>query len=95
MTACVLAVATSAGGSNRLPATELPRVPAGFQVELVAGPPLVERPVMACFDDRGRLYLVDSAGVNLRFTELEKDKPHSNTVLDNTDSDSRYDQRRV
>jgi hypothetical protein len=29
------------------------QVPDGFVVELVAGPPLVERPIMASFDDRG------------------------------------------
>ncbi|MCI0350368.1 MAG: hypothetical protein L0Z53_13165, partial [Acidobacteriales bacterium] len=39
-------------------------VPDGFQVELVAGPPLVDRPISADFDDQGRLYVTDSAGVN-------------------------------
>ena len=32
-------------------------VPDGFTIELVAGPPLVERPIMASFDDRGRLFV--------------------------------------
>src|SRR5262245_26587405 len=39
--------------------------PPGFTVELVAGPPLVERPMMAGFDERGRLYVCDSSGFNL------------------------------
>src|SRR5438046_480434 len=45
-------------------------VPDGFVVELVAKPPLVERPMLASFDDRGRIYVADSAGVNLRGEEL-------------------------
>ena len=38
------------------------RVPAGFTVELVAAPPLVEHPVMANFDPRGRLFVAETAG---------------------------------
>jgi len=45
-------------------------------VELVAAAPLVERPMLAAFDDRGRLYVADSAGVNLRGPELAKNPPH-------------------
>ncbi|HCP39454.1 MAG TPA: hypothetical protein DIT98_16680, partial [Verrucomicrobiales bacterium] len=30
-------------------------LPEGFEIELVAGPPLVERPIVADFDDQGRL----------------------------------------
>src|SRR5262249_46902724 len=37
-------------------------VPPGFVIERVAGPPLVERPMMAGFDDRGRLFVCDSSG---------------------------------
>lgn len=45
---------------------ELPfKVPAGFVVEKVAGPPLVEHPMFACFDDRGRLHVTDSLGINV------------------------------
>src|SRR5262245_35605636 len=42
------------------------KVPAGFVVERVAGPPLVERPMMGAFDERGRLFLAESAGKNLK-----------------------------
>ena len=44
-----------------LPADYTPapiEVPEGYSVELVAGPPLVTHPTMGCFDDLGRLYLV-------------------------------------
>lgn len=36
-------------------------VPEGFTVELAAGPPLVERPMLVSFDDRGRMYVCDSS----------------------------------
>ena len=39
-------------------------VPPGFEVELVAGPPLVDRPIVADFDEQGRLYVADSSGSN-------------------------------
>ena len=32
------------------------QVPEGFVVEKIAASPLVERPIMACFDEQGRLY---------------------------------------
>src|SRR5881394_4113858 len=44
--------------------TQTLTVPDGFEVELVAGPPLVERPVSADFDEQGRLYVTDSSGSN-------------------------------
>ena len=66
-------------------------VPEGFTVERVAGPPLVERPMLASFDDRGRLYVGDSAGVNLRGPELTKNPPHSIRMLEDTDGDGKFD----
>ena len=39
-------------------------VPKGFEVEQVAGQPLTSHPMLACFDDRGRLYVTESTGVN-------------------------------
>ena len=30
-------------------------LPAGFEIELAAGPPLVDRPIVADFDELGRL----------------------------------------
>src|SRR5947209_15223421 len=48
----------------------------GFVIERVAGPPGVERPMLANFDDRGRLYVADSTGVNLTGAELLNNPPH-------------------
>ncbi len=70
-------------------------VPSGYTVELAAGPPLVERPMLAAFDEQGRLYVCDSAGVNLRGAELAKNPPHVIRVLEDTDRDGRFDKSTV
>src|SRR6185503_16956345 len=67
------------------------KVPDGFVVEKIAGSPLVERPIMACFDEQGRLYVGDSAGVNLRFEDLLKGPPHRMVRLEDTDGDGKFD----
>ncbi|MFN0051498.1 MAG: PVC-type heme-binding CxxCH protein [Planctomycetales bacterium] len=74
-------------------APPLPRVPAGFEIEVAAEFPIVERPVMACFDERGRLYLVDSAGVNEPFEKLIQNPQHRIVVLEDTDGDGQFDKR--
>ncbi len=66
-------------------------VPKGFIVDRVAAPPLVMHPMLAAFDDRGRLYVADSAGVNSRASALLESPPHSIRVLDDTDGDGRFD----
>ncbi len=71
------------------------QVPAGFTVERVAGAPLVERPIQASFDDRGRLYVSDSTGVNLKGAELLKDPPHRIRLLEDTDGDGKFDRSTV
>src|SRR5688500_770024 len=50
-------------------------VPEGYSVELVAAPPLVAHPMMAAFDDRGRLYVAESSGENLPAKELREKLP--------------------
>lgn len=76
-------------------APPLPRVPPGFTIEVAAEAPVVERPVMACFDEKGRLFVVDSAGVNEPFEKLLKNPPHRIVVIEDTDGDGRFDKRTV
>jgi putative membrane-bound dehydrogenase-like protein len=67
-------------------------LPAGFEIELVAGPPLVDRPIVADFDEQGRLYVADSSGSNEKVqVQLEK-KPHRIVRLEDTDGDGKFDQ---
>jgi putative membrane-bound dehydrogenase-like protein len=68
-------------------------LPRGFTVERVAGPPLVDRPIVADLDERGRLYVADSSGsVEKTDIQLQK-KPHRIVRLEDTDGDGRYDRR--
>src|SRR5437764_140077 len=48
--------AGQSGPPAKVPAAPRFRVPPGFVIEKVAGPPLVRYPLFAAFDDRGRLY---------------------------------------
>ena len=67
------------------------KVPEGFSIEVVAPPPLVAHPTMACFDDRGRLFVAENAGVNLSAAELEEQLPNSVRMLEDTNGDGRFD----
>lgn len=70
-------------------------IPEDLEIELVAGPPLVDRPVHADFDEQGRLYLADSSGSNDRPAEQLKDPTHRLIRLVDTDGDGKFDQSTV
>jgi putative membrane-bound dehydrogenase-like protein len=71
------------------------KVPAGFVAERVAGTPLVEFPMFACLDDRGRLFVIDSAGVNWLPDQLSKNPPHRLRLLEDTHASGRFDRSTV
>ncbi len=66
-------------------------VPDGFMVECVAGPPLVDRPITASFDEQGRLYVSDSSGSNDPVRKQLAEKPHRIVRLEDRDSDGKFD----
>jgi putative membrane-bound dehydrogenase-like protein len=70
-------------------------VPDGFEVELAAGPPLVNRPIEADFDELGRLYVTDSSGSSEKGEKQLQEKPHRVVRLEDTDGDGRFDKRTV
>src|SRR5262245_26141487 len=65
----LVSVCVLAGAALSLPAeeTRIPklRVPEGFLIEQVAGEPDVVFPMFAVFDDRGRLFVAESSGLDL------------------------------
>ena len=70
-------------------------VPDGFEVELVAAPPLVDRPISIDFDEQGRLYVTTSSGSNDKVQKQLEDKPHRVLRLQDTDGDGRFDKSTV
>jgi len=83
----ILAQSSAAG----LLAADLPRVPPGFTITRVTTPEMVKHPTMACFDDRGRLYVCESAGTNAKAADLLKEPQDKIVRLEDTDGDGTFD----
>src|SRR4051812_36134580 len=66
-------------------------VPDGFEVELIAQSPLVDRPVSGSFDEQGRLYLTDSSGANEKPDKQLEARPHRVVRLEDKDDDGKFD----
>src|SRR5438105_12290762 len=66
-------------------------LPEGFEIELVAGTPLVNRPITADFDEQGRLYVSDSSGSNDKVEVQLKQRPHRIVRLEDTKGDGKFD----
>src|SRR5262245_44143617 len=64
-------------------------LPAGFEIELAAKSPLVDRPIVADFDEQGRLYLADSSGSNEKVQDQLQKKPHRIGRLESSKADGR------
>lgn len=71
------------------------QLPDGFAIEQIAGPPLVDRPITADFDEQGRLYVSDSSGSNDPVKKQLEEKPHRIVRLEDTDGDGRFDRGTV
>ncbi|MFK5922375.1 MAG: HEAT repeat domain-containing protein [Verrucomicrobiota bacterium] len=70
-------------------------VPEGFKVEQIAGPPLVNRPMEADFDEQGRMFVSDSSGFSGKSEEQYKKKDHRIMRLVDTDGDGVFDKSTV
>ncbi len=83
----------------RIPATEPAdvlktfKVKPGFKLELVAHEPLVIDPITMCFDEHGRLFVIEM----IDYSERREEKPHLGRVrmLVDTDADGKFDQSTV
>ncbi|HRE80807.1 MAG TPA: HEAT repeat domain-containing protein [Opitutaceae bacterium] len=71
------------------------QVPPGFSVTRVAASPLTRFPMMAAFDERGRLFVAENAGVNIDAAELLIKRPSRITLLEDSDGDGTFDRSRV
>ena len=70
-------------------------VPAGFTVERLAGPPVVNRPISLAFDPAGVLYATDSSGLSERAQKQLEEKPHRIVRLEDADGDGRFERSTV
>ena len=70
-------------------------LPDGMTIEQVAGPPLIDRPICADFDEQGRLYVAESSGSNENINIQIEKNPHRIVRLEDTDGDGIFDQRVV
>ena len=71
------------------------KVPKGFTVEKVSETNLTKYPMMAGFDDRGRLFIAENAGVNIKADDLVKDPPSLIRMLEDTDNDGLFDKSTI
>jgi putative membrane-bound dehydrogenase-like protein len=101
---CAAVLVASAGVGTSWAATDAEKakpqalnlaVPKGFTIELVAGPPLVERPIVASFDEEGRLYVAESSGSNDPVQKQLAERPHRIVRLEDADGDGQFDRRVV
>jgi len=70
-------------------------LPDGFEIEVAAASPLVDRPITADMDELGRLYVADSSGSNDPVQKQLEDRTHRIVRLEDTDGDGKYDKSLV
>jgi putative membrane-bound dehydrogenase-like protein len=70
-------------------------LPTGFSIERAVVPGLVDRPIVADFDEKGVLYVADSSGSNEKVQKQLEEKPHRIVRLEDTDGDGVFDRRTI
>lgn len=72
------------------------QVPDGYIIEDAVSPGLIAYPMFASFDDRGRLFVFESTGVNTMGTEKMLAEPtYRIRLLEDADGDGRFDKSSV
>src|SRR3954453_16373360 len=70
-------------------------LPDGFDIELAAGPPLIERPVVADFEEQGRLYVPEVDAHIPKDSVAKKETIHRIVRLEDTTGTGRFDKKVV
>lgn len=69
-------------------------LPKGFQVSLFAGEPDVVQPIAFTFDDRGRLWVVESLSYPAWTTDGSEGRDRI-VIFEDTDNDGRFDSKKI
>jgi putative membrane-bound dehydrogenase-like protein len=85
----------AAGAAESKFGTKTIRVPDGYELELIASSPLVDRPISVSFDEQGRLYATDSSGSNEKGPTQYERKDHRAVRLEDTNGDGKFDKTTV
>src|SRR6266576_3520656 len=64
-------------------------LPVGFTIERAAGQPLVNWPIVADFDEQGRLYVAEAGGAITKQEVQDQKKAHRVVRLIDSDGDGR------
>src|SRR5437660_3205998 len=70
-------------------------LPAGFTIERAAGQPLVNWPIVADFDEQGRLYVAEAGGAITKEEVQQQKKAHRVVRLIDSDGDGRFDKSTI
>jgi putative membrane-bound dehydrogenase-like protein len=99
---CTVASLGSTVLGAALPATNVPptglsalRVPPGFKVELAAGPELAPYAMFGALDERGRLFLAESSGKNIRGAAMAETPECRIRMIEDLDGDGRFDRSTI
>ena len=96
--AVLLALAVVFGGGSstaRSAAAPQLQVPEDFEVVSAALPPLVSFPMLGSFDENGRLFIAENAGVNLDEKALAEQLPSHIRMLEDVDGDGVFDRSTI
>src|SRR5688572_3856290 len=78
-----------------LPATAAHRVPDGFTIQLAAAEPQIRFPMFACVDDKGRLFVAESSGLDLYKEISAGTRKCQVRLLEDRDRDGKYESAKV
>ena len=70
-------------------------LPDGFTIQRVTDPQVIQRPIVADFDEQGRLYVDDSSGSGENVQKQLAEKPHRVVRLEDTRGDGHFDKATV
>lgn len=95
--AASMAIAVCAGCAFAQPprGLEALRLPPGFRAEVAAGADLTQYPMFLAHDERGRLFVAESSGKNVKSKEMVANPESLVLLLEDADGDGRYDSRKV